>query len=288
MEKNSMSVKVSAESVKKLRDRTGVSMGKCKEALDQAGGDMEKAIDILRTAGMASAVKKEGREANEGLVGFAESSQAVAIIEVNSETDFVAQNAQFKVFLQEVCEEAARSQISSVEELLKLPYSKDSSITLDQHRALTMQSLGENIQVKRVQILQKSSTRSIGLYSHMGGKIVSAVILEGATGQEGFAREIAMHVAAESPDYLAPQEVPADVKAREEEIAKAQIQGKPANMVEKIVEGKIKAFYDQVCLVCQKFIKDNAKSVSEVVEAEAKKIGAPLKVQGFVRWKVGG
>lgn len=283
-----MTVKISAESVKKLRDRTGVSMGKCKEALDQAGGDMEKAIDILRTAGMASAVKKEGREANEGLVGFAESAQTVAIVELNSETDFVAQNALFKQFLQEVCEEASKTQISSVEELLKRPYSKDPSITIDQQRSLTIQTLGENIQVKRIQILSKNPSLSVGLYSHMGGKIVSAVVLKGAAGHELLAREIAMHVAAESPEYLAPEAVPADVKAREEEIAKAQVQGKPANITDKIVEGKIKAFYDQVCLLCQKFIKDNARSVAEVVEAEAKKAGTPLSIQEFVRWKVGG
>ena len=126
--------KVTAESVKALRDRTGVSMGKCKEALDQAEGDAEKAIDILRKAGIASAVKKEGREANEGLVGFAESEDAVAIVEFNSETDFVAQNDKFKQFVKDVCMEACLAKISSVEELLNKTYSKDSSITVDTTR----------------------------------------------------------------------------------------------------------------------------------------------------------
>jgi len=281
-------MKVTAEMVKELRDRTGVSMSKCKEALDQAGGEMEKAIDYLRKAGMASAVKKEGRDVNEGLIGVAESSQAVAIIEVNSETDFVAQNEKFKQFIKDVCEEASQKKISSVEELLQQKYSKDPSITIDQYRALTIQSLGENIQIKRLKILSKSSTVSIGFYSHMGGKIVSAVILTGGAGQEAVAREVAMHVAAEAPDFLQPSEVPADVKAREEEIAKAQIQGKPANMVEKIVEGKIKAFYDQVCLVNQKFVKDNALTVAQVLEAESKKCGKTLAIDSFIRWKVGG
>ena len=280
--------KVTAESVKALRDRTGVSMGKCKEALDQAEGDAEKAIDILRKAGIASAVKKEGREANEGVVGFAESDKAVAIVEFNTETDFVAQNDKFKQFVKDVCMEACLSQTSSVEELLNKSYSKDATITIDQYRALTMQSLGENILVKRVKIISKTDSMSVGLYSHMGGKIVTAVILSGATGQEDLARGIAMHVAAEAPDYLKPEEVPAEVKAREEDVARGQIQGKPANIIDKIVEGKIKAFYEQACLICQKFIKDNSLSVSEVVEAQSKVIGKPLSIESFIRWKIGG
>jgi elongation factor Ts len=279
---------VTASMVKELRERTGVSMGKCKEALDQAGGQMEQAIDILRKAGMASAVKKEGREVNEGLIGFAESDKAIAIVEVNSETDFVAQNEKFKQFIKDVCTEASLMKASTVEELLKLPYSKDPSITIDQYRALTIQSLGENIQVRRMKIIPKKGDLSVGLYSHMGGKIVTSVLLSGATGQEAIARDIAMHIAAESPDYLQPSDVPAEVKAREEEIAKAQMQGKPANMIDKIVEGKIKAFYDQVCLVCQKFVKNNDLTIAAVVDAESKRCGKPLAIQSFIRWKVGG
>ncbi len=280
--------KVTAEMVKELRERTGVSMSKCKEALDQSGADMEQAIDILRKAGMASAVKKEGREVNEGLIGFGESDKNIAIVEVNSETDFVAQNEKFKQFIKDICIQACESNISTVEELSNLKYSKDTSITIDQYRALTIQSLGENIQIRRLMIIPKKSDLSVGLYSHMGGKIVAAALISGAAGHEAIAREIAMHIAAESPDYLQPSEVPVEVKAREEEIAKAQIQGKPANMVDKIVEGKIKAFYDQVCLVCQKFIKDSTLTVAAVVEAEAKRSGKPLSLQSFIRWKVGG
>lgn len=281
-------MKVTAESIKQLRERTGVSMGKCKEALDQSQGDMEQAIDFLRKSGMASAVKKESREANEGLIGFSDVGGSVAIIEINSETDFVAQNDKFKDFLKDLCDEASRSNISSVEQLLSTVYSKDPSITIDQYRAITMQTLGENIKVKRILLLPKSEDLSIGLYSHMKGKIVSAVVVEGSSDVESLAKEVAMHIAAEAPDYLNPSEVPADVKAREEEIARGQIQGKPENMIAKIVEGKIKAFYDQVCLLSQKFIKDNALTVAEVVEREAKKIGKPLSVKSFIRWKIGG
>ena len=281
-------MKIAATAVKKLRDRTGVSMGKCKEALEQVDGDEEKAIDFLRKAGIASAVKKAGREANEGVIGFAESADAVAIIEVNSETDFVAQNVTFKEFVQELCKQASASKTSSVEELMQKPSAKDNSMTFDQYRASLTQSLGENIQVKRVSILPKGGDVSVGLYSHMGGKIVTAVVLAGASGHEALAKEIAMHTAAEAPDYLKPEEIPADVKAREEEIAKAQVQGKPENIVGKIVEGKLNSFYDQVCLIRQKFVKDNSQTITSVVEAEAKKAGKPLSVQSFVRWKVGG
>jgi len=280
--------KVTADMVKELRERTGVGMGKCKEALDACGGDMENAIDHLRKAGMASAVKKEGREVNEGLVGFVESSSAVALMEVNSETDFVAQNDRFKQFIKDVAQDAAESHPASLEAFLQRPYSKDTSVTVDQFRALTMQSLGENIKIKRLEVLPKSNDISVGIYSHMGGKIVTAVILTGGSGNEAFARELAMHVAAESPEFLRPEEVPSDAKAREEEIARGQVVGKPANIVDKIVEGKIKSYYDQVCLICQKYIKDNAMSVADVVAAEAKKQGKNITIQSFKRWKVGG
>ena len=280
--------KVTADMVKEPRERTGVGMGKCKEALDACSGDMEKAIDHLRKAGMASAVKKEGRDVNEGLIGFAESAKAYALIEVNSETDFVAQNDRFKQFIKDVAQDAADTMPKSLEDLLAQNFSKDSTVTIDQFRALTMQSLGENIRIKRLLLLPKTKDASIGIYSHMGGKIVTVVSLSGGEGSEGFARELAMHVAAESPDFLRPEDVPADVKVREEEIAKSQVVGKPAAIVDKIVEGKIKAFYDQVCLICQKYIKDNALSVAEVVANEGKKQGKQMAITAFERWKVGG
>jgi elongation factor Ts len=282
-----MSGKTTPEMVKELRERTGVGMGKCKEALDQANGDMEKAIDLLRKSGMASAVKKEGRETKEGMIGSCETQGVIALVEVNAETDFVTQNEKFKQFLQEICREVAETQPASLDALCAQPYRKDPTLTVDQHRALVVQSLGENIQVRRFILFPKAADVSLGLYSHMGGKIVTVVELTGAAGQEGLARDIAMHVAAESPDYLAPQDVAADVKAREEEIARGQVAGKPAHIVDKIVEGKLKAFYDQVCLLCQKYVKDSSLSIAELVEREGKRLGKPLVVKRFIRWKVG-
>jgi elongation factor Ts len=282
-----MATKITPEMVKELRERTGVGMGKCKEALDHSQGDMEKAIDFLRKSGMASAVKKEGRETKEGVIGTHESQDAIALVEVNSETDFVAQNEKFKQFVKDVTLEVAETKPTSLEAFVAQKYRKDPSITIDQYRSLVIQSLGENIQIKRLQVLPKTADTSIGLYSHMGGKIVTFVEIEGGSGMETLARDIAMHIAAESPDYLKPEEVPADVRAREADIAKSQVKGKPENIVDKIVEGKLKAFYDQVCLLGQKFVKDNTLTIADLVVKEGKRVGKPLAVRRFLRWRIG-
>lgn len=280
-------MKITADMVKELRERTGVGMGKCKEALDQAEGDMERAIDILRKAGMASAVKKEGRETKEGMIATAESHDAIALVELNAETDFVVQNDRFKQFAHDIAVEIAETKPASVDAFVAQQYRKDPSLTIDQYRAIVIQSLGENIKIKRLQIFPKSFQSSLGIYSHMGGKIVTLVEIDGGAGQEALARDIAMHVAAESPDYLKPEEVPSDVKAREEEIVRSQVEGKPQQMIDKIVEGKIKAFFDQVCLLEQKFVKDNSLSIATLVENEGKRLGKPLAIRRFIRWKVG-
>lgn len=281
------SVKVTPDMVKELRERTGVGMGKCKEALDQAHGDMEKAIDLLRKSGMASAVKKEGRETKEGMIATAESKDTIALVEINAETDFVVQNDRFKQFAKDVAQEAAETKPASLEAFIQQKFSKDPTLTIDEYRAIVMQSLGENIRIRRIQLFPKSSSSSLAIYSHMGGKIVTFVELEGGAGQEALARDIAMHIAAESPDYLKPEEVPADIKAREEEIARGQVVGKPAAIVDKIVEGKLKAFYDQVCLLRQKYVKDNAITISDLVAKEGQRLGKPLAVRRFIRWQVG-
>lgn len=283
-----MSVKVTPDMVKELRERTGVGMGKCKEALDQAGGNMDDAIDILRKAGIASAVKKEGRETNEGLIGSAEGADAFALVEVNAETDFVTQNDKFKQFMRDVAQEVAETKPASLEQFLQQPYRKDPSVTIDQYRTLVVQSLGENIQIKRLTVVPKASDISVGVYSHMGGKIVTVVILTGGAGQEAMARDIAMHVAAESPEYLDPSQVPQAVREKEAEIARSQVQGKPANVIDKIIEGKIKAFCDEVCLLCQKYVRDNTVTVQGLLEREGKRLNKPITIKTYYRWKVGG
>jgi elongation factor Ts len=278
---------VTAAMIKELRDRTGVGMGKCKEALEEAHGDMELAIANLRKAGIASAVKKEGRATNEGMIAAAETPEAVALVEVNAETDFVVKNDKFQEFLKNVAEEAAKTLPASLEAFLGQKYSKDGSLTIDEYRSTIVQTIGENIQIRRVEIIRKSPEKSIGVYSHLGGKIVTLVEISGANGEEALAKDIAMHTAAAAPEYLSPEKVPAEVLAHEKEIAAAQMKGKPANMMDKIVEGKMNSFYDTVCLVRQKYIRDDSVSITELVDKKAKEIGKPLKVTSFARWVVG-
>lgn len=278
---------ITAEMIKVLRERTGVGMGKCKEALVLAEGDMEKAIEVLRKAGMSAAVKKEGRETKEGLILAAEDKKHLILAEANAETDFVVQNDRFKHFLHDCVKQALEGQARSLQELLQEPYYKDKSITIDQYRNLVIQALGENIQLRRLEKIPRHPDSSYGIYSHMGGKLVVIVELGGVKDQEGIAKEIAMHVAAENPEYLRPEEIPPTVIAREEEIARSQVQGKPANVVEKIVAGKVKAYADQFCLINQKYIKDNNVTVQQFLDACSKKIGKPLSIKSFWRWKVG-
>lgn len=279
--------KIAAELVKQLRDRTGVSMSKCKEALESSNGNMDKAIEFLRKAGMTSAVKKEGRDANEGLIGIEEEENVLVLVEVNAETDFVAKNARFKQFVQELIYHAILTKPASVAELMELSYAKDPSINLDQYRSLIVQSLGENIQVKRLLIIPKSSDVSVGFYSHMGGKIVSVVVLTGGKGHESLARDIAMHVAAEAPEYLSPEDVPAEVKAKEEEIARSQVQNKPSHIIDKIIEGKLEAYYMEMCLTRQKYVKDSSMTIIALLDKESRELKSPMRIQAFYRWKVG-
>lgn len=273
--------------IKDLRERTGVGMGKCKEALEEAKGDIELAIANLRKAGMASAVKKEGRETKEGMIGFAENSQAIAIVEVNAETDFVAKNERFKEFLENIAEEVAKTNPPSLDAFLQQKYSKEPSMTIDQYRATVIQTIGENIQIKRILTLVKQPNLSIGVYSHLGGKILTAVEISGSEEEVQLAKDIAMHVAAASPDYLSPDQVPQEIVENERDIAKGQMQDKPAYIIDKIVEGKVNAYYDAACLVRQKYIRDDSHTVSDIVNKQGKEKGKTLTITNFIRWSVG-
>lgn len=272
--------------VKELRERTGVGMAKCKEALDQAGGNMDEAIAILRKAGMMSAAKKEGRATKEGMVLAHQTDGIVAVVEVDAETDFVVKNDRFQEFCREIAQEVALKKPSSLEGFLQQPYSKDPNITIDQFRSLLIQQIGENIQIRRIELFEKNNDKSIGIYSHMGGKIVSVVVLEGV-GEEGLAREVAMHVAAAFPQYLTPEEIPQSVIQLEKDVAAEQIKGKPANIIEKILQGKLNAFYDQCCLTRQKYIKEDSVTVGDYVKAQGASRGKNLRVVRFLRWTAG-
>jgi elongation factor Ts len=273
--------------IKELRERTGVGMGKCKEALEEANCDMELAITNLRKAGIASAVKKEGRATNEGLISSAETPSSVSLVEVNAETDFVVKNDRFQEFLRNIAEEVAKTNPASLDAFLAQSYSKDSHLTIDQYRATIIQTIGENIVIKRILTIPKKADASIGVYSHQGGKLMTVVQIEGTDQESAFAKELAMHVAAAAPEFLSPEKVPAATLESEKEIARSQVKGKPDNIVEKIVDGRIKAFYDENCFVCQKYIRDTNKTIAEVVAEQSKTSGKPLAIGSFLRWGVG-
>lgn len=274
--------------IKTLRERTGVGMGKCKEALEESKGDIELAISNLRKAGIASAVKKEGRSANEGLIATADNGKTIAVVEVNAETDFVVRNDLFQKFQREIAEEVAATKPASIEAFKSQKFSKDPSLTIEEYRATIVQAIGENIQIKRLKTYAKDANKSFGLYSHMGGKIVVVVEIVGSSAEEALAKDIAMHIAAASPEYLAPEEVPQSVVENEKEIAKSQIPGnKPANILEKILEGKINAYFDSCCLIRQKYIKNDSVTVGELVSQQAKQKGQSFKIASFLRWNVG-
>ncbi len=273
--------------IKELRDRTGVGMSKCKEALVASNGDIEDAIAYLRKAGMAAAAKKEGRATKEGLIGFVVSDDVVAFVEVNAETDFVVKNDGFQEFISNIADEVAMTCPDSLEAFMEQKYSKDSSMTIDNYRASIVQSIGENVQIKRIYFVKKSTNTSIGVYSHMKGKLVTAVELEGSEGEEAMAKDIAMHVAAEAPEYLAEADVPEAAKLREEDIAREQVKGKPETIIEKIIAGKMNSFYDRECLLRQAFVKDPSLTIANLIEQRSKEVGKSVIVKRFLRWTVG-
>lgn len=277
---------VTASLIKELRDRTGVAMNKCKQALDEAQGDIEQAIQVLRKAGIAGAVKKEGRDTKDGAVGSARSNNAVALVEVNCETDFVARSDDFTKYLHTLSTVAAEKAIKDLEQLLQQP-SEDAAISLEQRRALLIQKLGENIQVRRLTLMPLHGDNSVGVYSHANGQIVCAVEIQGSADAEALAREIAMHCAAEAPEYLQPSDVPESAIAVEREVAAEQVKNKPADIQAKIIEGKLNAFFDQNCLLRQKYLRDPSLTVAEYVAKVGKEHNQQLQLVSFIRWQIG-
>ena len=279
---------VTSEMIKTLRERTGVGLIKCKNALEESLGDIEAAISILRKAGLASAVKKESREAKEGAIDFVETSKAIGIVQMNAETDFVVNNEKFRNFLQNLALEMSSGDATNLETFVLKTFSPEIDKTIDEKRKELVSVLGENILISKGIYLKKDANVSYGIYSHMNGKIFCLVEISGSADQADFAKEIAMHVAAEAPDYLSSDQVPSDIKATEEEIAKSLVPpGKPAEIIEKIVNGKMQAFYNDVCLLNQKYIKDTSMSIEDLVKTRAKETGKPLELKGFYRLQIG-
>ncbi len=261
-----------ANDVKDLRERTGAGMMDCKKALDAAEGNMDKAIDWLRENGIAKAAKKEGRIAAEGITKMVVNGNKAIVLEVNSETDFVAKNEKFVNFVDELTDTLVKGNAKTMEDAEKLG--------VNDMVAAAVAQIGEKISFRRFEVFEKTDSQVFGTYSHMGGRIASLVILEG--GNEEVAKEIAMHNAAMNPAYLRPEMVPADVLEREKEIMKTELinEGKPADKVEMILGGKVNKFYEEVCLENQIFIKaENKETVKKYAEANGASIVAAIRYE---------
>jgi elongation factor Ts len=283
---------VSASLVKELRDQTGAGMMDCKAALSETGGNLEAAVDWLRKKGLSKAAKKAGRVAAEGLVGVAVRATKGILVEVNSETDFVARNDLFQGLVKMVAD-AALDAGANVDKILA---AKAGGITINEAIADTIAKVGENMSLRRAAELSVGKG-AIGTYVHNSvsdglGRIGVLVALE-STGKsdelKAFGRMVAMHVASANPQAIDPSGLDAAVIEREKAVLseKAKAQGKPANVIDKIVESGLKTFYKEVCLMDQGFIFDDKKSVAQAVKEAEAKAGAPIKVAGFVRFALG-
>ncbi len=268
-----------AQDVKSLREKTGAGMMDCKKALQETNGDMEEAITWLREKGISKAAKKASRIAAEGLTKTVEKGNKAAIIEVNSETDFVAKNETFISFVEALANTLVESDVTTLEQANELKI--DNETVADTIINLTAK-IGEKISFRRFEIVKKTDSQVFGIYSHMGGKITTLVVLEGAN--KDVARDVAMHAAAMRPTYLNKDEVPSNVLEKEKSIMKEQLlnEGKPEDRIEQILVGKVNKFYEEVCLENQIFIKaENKETVGKFVEQNGGKL---IKM---VRYEVG-
>ena len=259
---------ITASQVKDLREKTGAGMMDCKKVLTEADGDMEKAIELLRERGIAKAAKKSDRVAAEGLVAayVSEDGKIGAVVEVNAETDFVASNAEFKSFVEDVAKQVALNNPSSVEDLLAETSISDSSKTVQEVLTNKIATIGENMSIRRFERFE--STGLVEKYIHGEGKI--GVLVDIENGTPDLAKDICMQIAAAKPEYLDRTSVPAERVEKEMEILKVQAmnEGKPAEIAEKMVQGRIGKFYGEICLVDQEFVKDSNMKVSELLKSK--------------------
>ncbi len=264
------------ELIKKLRDATGAGIVDCKKALEEAGDDIDKAIEILRKKGIAKAAKRGGRETSQGIIKLAVSGDAKEgyLLEVNAETDFVVRNEKFQDFADEVLNLVKTLKSKDREELMKLDLN---GVSVEESLKSLSGVIGEKLDIKRCDVL--SSDGTVAVYSHMGGKIGVSVSLD-KEGQSDLAYDIAMQIAATDPKYITPDEVPAEEIEKEKDIYREQLkkEGKPEEMIEKILNGKINKYFEDVCLVKQEYIKDDKKKVEAVL--------GDVKVEKFIRYSL--
>ena len=269
---------ITASLVKELREKTGAGMLDCKKALEANNGDINASIDWLREKGIAKAAKKADRIAAEGLAAILTKGNKAVVIEVNSETDFVAKNEEFTSMVSTILNTIIDSDVKTVEEALNLSTGEGTINDLIVSKTAT---IGEKLDLRRVSVVQKDDNNSFGEYIHMGGRIAVLITVSNASSE--VAKDVAMHAAAMRPSYVTKEEVPADVIEKEREILKEQAisEVKPANIAEKMVEGRIRKYYEEICLEEQAFVKDGDLKVKEYVS----KNGGSIK--SMVRYEVG-
>ncbi|EOL47633.1 elongation factor Ts [Enterococcus phoeniculicola] len=270
---------VTAKLVKELRDMTGVGMMDAKRALVEVEGDIEKAVDLLRENGMAKAAKKNDRIAAEGLASVAIKGNSAAIVEINSETDFVSKNEMFQDLVKEIAELVAENKPADLEAAMQIKTAKG---TIESDLVEATQVIGEKINFRRFALAEKSDNAAFGGYLHMGGRIAVLSVVEGTT-DETVARDVAMHIAAINPRYLDETQIPQAELEHEKAVLTEQAlnEGKPANIVEKMVEGRLNKFKAEIALVDQPFVKDPDMTVEKYVASKG------ATVQSFVRFEVG-
>lgn len=269
---------ITANMVKELRETTGAGMLDCKKALTETNGNMEEAITWLREKGISKAAKKQTRIAAEGLAKAVFDGNNAVIVEVNSETDFVAKNPEFTGLVEAIANAILNSGVKSMEEAMKLEVNGNTIENLIVDKTAT---IGEKLSFRRFELIEKEDNQVFGTYSHMGGKIVTLAVLEGT--DEEVAKDVAMQIAAMRPLYLDKDSVPADRVEKEREILteQAENEGLDANKLPMIVNGRLNKFYEEVCLLDQGFVKENKMKVSKYVESKN------MKVLSFVRYEVG-
>lgn len=287
---------ITANDIKTLRERTGVGMLECKKALTETGGDMEKAILYLRERGEAAAEKKSGRIAAEGMVlPYIDDNGTAVMIEVNSETDFAAKSDKFTAFVRDLADLVAKNAPADVEALENLTY-PGSDVTVGQELKNKILTIGENIKIRRFVRFPAEKNAVYVVYNHhLAGKIGTFVKLEVSDGLENneavisFGKDVCMGVAANRPEFVSREQVPAERLAQEKEVLKAQVinEGKPAAIAEKIVLGRLGKFYESVCLVDQPYIRDQKITVAAQIKNLEKELGGTIKVADFVRYECG-
>ncbi len=258
-----------ASDVKDLRERTGAGMLDCKKALEATEGNMEQAIDWLREKGISKAAKKEGRVAAEGLCEVKVEGNNAVIVEVNSETDFVAQNEEFTSFVDYLAQVILNNDLKTNEEVLNF---NDNGETVNDKLVSKIATIGEKLDFRRFTKIEKKDNEVFGSYKHMGGKIGVLVVVADTT--EEVAKDVAMHVAAMNPTAMTRDEVPAELVERESKVIKEQVmqEGKPENIAEKMISGRLNKFYKEICLEEQAFIKDSGLTVKQYVENNGGKL----------------